>query len=47
MGVDARTIMELLGDSVIAVTLDIYTHLRLDGLRPAVDRMDGVLGDES
>jgi integrase len=39
--------MELLGHSVIAVTMDIYTHVRLDGLRSAVDRMDGVLGDES
>jgi integrase len=45
-GVDGRTIMELLGHSAIAVTMDIYAHVRLDVLRSAVDRMDGVLGDE-
>lgn len=44
-GVDGRTIMELLGHSAIAVTMNIYTHVRLDVLRSAVDRMDGVLGD--
>jgi site-specific recombinase XerD len=38
-GVDGRTIMELLGHSAIAVTMDIYTHVRLDVLRSAVDRM--------
>jgi hypothetical protein len=26
--------------------MNIYTHVRLDVLRSAVDRMDGVLGDE-
>jgi integrase len=46
-GVDGRTIMELLGHSAIAVTMDIYTHVRLDVLRTAVARMDGVFGDES
>ncbi|GLY88165.1 hypothetical protein Airi02_060940 [Actinoallomurus iriomotensis] len=45
-GVDGRTIMELLGHSAIAVTMNIYTHVRLDVLRSAVDRMDGVLGYE-
>lgn len=39
--------MELLGHGAIAVTMDIYTHVRLDVLRSAVDRMDGVLGDDS
>jgi site-specific recombinase XerD len=39
--------MELLGHSAIAVTMDIYTHVRLDVLRTAVDRMDGVFGDKS
>jgi integrase len=29
-GVDGRTIMELLGHSAIAVTMNIYTHVRLD-----------------
>jgi hypothetical protein len=38
--------MELLGHSAIAVTMNIYTHVRLDVLRSAVDRMDGVLSDE-
>jgi len=37
--------MELLGHSAIAA-MNIYTHLRLDLLRSAVDRMDGVLGGE-
>jgi hypothetical protein len=31
----------------ITVTMDIYTHVRLDVLRSAVDRMDGVLRNES
>jgi hypothetical protein len=29
-GVDGRTIMELLGHRAIAVTMNIYTHVRLD-----------------
>jgi integrase len=47
LGGAGRTIMEFLGHCAIAVTMDIYTPVRLDVLRSAVDRMDGVLGDES
>lgn len=47
-GVDARTIMEMLGHSTITMTLDTYAHVMDTTLRSAAERMDGVLKfDES
>ena len=44
-GADARTIMEVLGHSSIRVTLDIYTFVRLETQRSAIDRVGEALGD--
>lgn len=43
-GVDARTIMETLGQSTITMTLDTYAHVMHTTLRAAADRMDDALG---
>ncbi|MFF4228691.1 tyrosine-type recombinase/integrase [Streptomyces sp. NPDC001820] len=45
-GVDARTIMETLGHSTIAMTLDTYAHVMQTTLRAAAIRMDDALGME-
>jgi integrase len=42
LGVDARVIMEVLGHSQISVTMNIYTHVDLAGLRAAMTSMGGV-----
>lgn len=42
-GADARMIMEVLGHSSIRVTMDIYTFVRLDSQRTAIDRVDDAL----
>lgn len=44
-GADARTIMEVLGHSSIRVTLDIYTFVRLDTQRAAINRVGDALAD--
>jgi integrase len=46
-GADARTIMEVLGHSSIRVTLDIYTFVRLETQRAAIDRVGDALGDSA
>jgi integrase len=44
-GEDARTIMEVLGHSSIRVTMDVYTFVRLDEQRSAIDRLGELLRD--
>jgi integrase len=45
--VPPRTIMEILGHSQIAVTMNVYTHVTSDEQREAMRLMDGLLGQES
>ena len=44
-GVDLRTIMEILGHSAIAVTGNLYTHVRVETQRTALDRLDGLFSE--
>ena len=43
-GVDARTIMEILGHSQVSLTLNTYSHILPSLKREAADKMDAVLG---
>jgi integrase len=43
-GVDVRTIMDLLGHSEIALTLNTYSHVLPELRREAANRMDAILG---
>ena len=45
-GVDARTIMEMLGHSTITMTLDTYAHVMETTLRAAAVRMEDALGPD-
>ena len=42
-GVPARVVMEILGHSQIAVTMNIYTHVSDDNRREAMGHMDRLL----
>lgn len=42
-GVAPRTVMEILGHSQIAVTMNVYTHVSDDGRREAMSHMDRLL----
>jgi integrase len=42
-GVEPRVVMEILGHSRIATTLDIYTHLLPHAQQDAADKMDAIL----
>lgn len=44
-GVPARVVMDVLGHSQIAVTMDLYSHVMPSALREAADAMDRALGD--
>jgi len=44
-GVPARTIMEILGHSQIAVTMNVYTHVTSEEQRQAMKLMDQLLGE--
>ena len=43
-GIEPRVVMEILGHSRIATTLDIYTHLLPRARHEAADKMDAILG---
>ncbi|WP_313896323.1 tyrosine-type recombinase/integrase [Streptomyces sp. YIM 98790] len=43
-GVDARTIMEMLGHSTITMTLDTYAHVMDTTLKAAAEQMEDALG---
>jgi integrase len=43
-GVHPRAIMELLGHSSIAVTMNVYGHVMPAMMRDAADKMDELLG---
>jgi integrase len=43
-GTDVRTIMDILGHSEIALTLNTYSHVIPKLRREAADRMDAILG---
>jgi integrase len=43
LGVEPKTISEMLGHSTTAVTLETYTHVRTAVLRDAADRLEAVL----
>jgi integrase len=45
-GIPARVVMETLGQSSIALTMNTYTHVRPSLLRDAADAMDRALGHE-
>jgi integrase len=45
-GVDLRMIMEILGHSAIAVTGNLYTHVKLDTQRSALDKLTGLFGSD-
>jgi integrase len=42
-GVEPRVVMEILGHSRIATTMDIYTHLLPHAQQDAAERMDALL----
>ena len=42
-GVHVRVVMELLGHSQIAMTMDLYSHVVPELKREAADRMDALL----
>jgi len=42
-GVSARVVMETLGHSQIALTMNTYSHVAPEVQRDAADRMDSVL----
>ena len=44
-GVNPRTVMEILGHSTIAMTLNRYSHVTLDVQREAIDGLSEQLGD--
>ncbi|MFD7979098.1 tyrosine-type recombinase/integrase [Streptomyces sp. NPDC059071] len=46
-GVDARIIMEMLGQSTITMTLATYARAMQTTLRAAADRMDDALGPDT
>ena len=43
-GVSARVVMDILGHSQIALTLNLYSHVMPTALREAADAMDRALG---
>lgn len=43
-GVSARVVMETLGHSQIALTMNTYSHVAPELQRDAADRMDSILG---
>ena len=43
-GVQPRVVMETLGHSGIAITMDLYTHVMPSQQREAADRMQSLLG---
>jgi integrase len=45
VGVESRTIMDILGHSQIAVTMNVYTHVSTQAKRDALKHMDHLLGD--
>ena len=45
LGVQPREAQEILRHSRIQTTLAVYTHVSSEGIRSAVDRMDGVFGE--
>lgn len=46
-GVPARVVMETLGHSTIATTMDIYSHVMPSLLQESADAMDRALGGRS
>jgi integrase len=44
-GVPSRTIMDVLGHSAIAVTMNTYAHVVMQLREDAADAIDGVLGE--
>jgi len=44
-GVSARVVMDLLGHSQIALTMNTYTHVLPELRREAADRMEALIGD--
>ncbi len=46
-GVHPRAVMEILGHSQIALTMDTYSHVMPAMLRDAANLMDGILGEEA
>ncbi len=47
MDVDLHLVMEVLGHSALAVTSDIYPHIRLDEQRAALDLLSWALTSEA
>ena len=43
-GVPARVVMDVLGHSQIAITMDLYSHVMPSALREATDAIDRALG---
>lgn len=46
-GVHPRVVMEQLGHSTIALTMNVYSHVIPAAMRDAADRMDAMLGVEA
>ncbi len=44
-GVPARVVMDVLGHSQMAVTMDLYSHVMPTALREAAEAMDRALGN--
>ena len=45
-GVPARVVMDVLGHSQIAITMDLYSHVMPTALREAADAIDRALGQD-
>ena len=43
-GVPARAVMDVLGDSPMTITTDLYSHVMSTALREAADAIDRALG---
>lgn len=46
LGVPPRTVMQIVGHTVMEMTMERYGHVNLDEQRAAVERLDGVFGEE-
>jgi integrase len=42
-GVSPRMVMDVLDQSQLSITMDLYSHVMLSGLRDAADAMDRAL----
>jgi integrase len=47
LGTPPRTVMEIVGHSTMEMTMTVYGHVSLDGMRSALDQFGGLLDDES